>query len=374
MPKLSSTIRLLLVFILSVIILYFSKSVLVPLTFGGVLAMLLMPASRWLESKGLNRGVSSFLSLLGFALLAVGLILLLRWQIGDLLKDFSKLQDQLAKLMEQVKDYVRSEFGITGKQQQQILKEQQSGGMEKAAGMAIGTLTGTLSMLVSMVLVFVYVFLFLYFRSHFKNFVLRLVSVQDKPLAQKVMHKASKVTQSYISGLSMMIVLLWIMYGIGFSIVGIKGAIFFAILCGILEIVPFAGNITGTSITVLIAFAQGGSIDMVIGVLITYGIVQFTQTYILEPLVVGNQVNINPLFTILVIVVGEAVWGIAGMVLAIPLLGMFKVVCDHVEPLKPYGYLIGTQNVKEDKSIFKRLFGSKDEDDEDQFKTSSSTS
>jgi predicted PurR-regulated permease PerM len=362
MPYLSSSIRLLLLFILSVIVLYFSSTVLIPLTFGGVLALVLMPVSRWLEHRGINRGLSSFLSLLAFTLLIVGLFLLLRWQIGDLLKDFSKLQDQLGKLVEQVKDYVRSEFGVTKREQQKIINEQQSGGMEKAAGVAMGTIFTTLSMMVSTVLVLVYVFLFLYFRAHFKNFILRLVSVPNMPIAEKVMHKASKVTQQYLSGLGMMIVMLWIMYGIGFSIVGIKGAIFFAILCGILEIVPFAGNITGTSITVLIAFAQGGSMDMVVGVLITYAIVQFTQTYLLEPLVVGNQVNINPLFTILIIVVGEAIWGIAGMVLAIPLLGMFKVVCDHVEPLKPYGYLIGTQNVKEDKSIFKKLFGGGDDD------------
>jgi predicted PurR-regulated permease PerM len=357
MPYLSSTLRLLLLFILSVVILYMAKTVLVPLTFGGILAMLLLPVCRWLERKGLNRGISSVISLLVFTLLVIGLILLLRWQIGDLLKDFSKLQDQLSNLLSEVKNYVRAQFGITNRQQQQILKDQQSGGMEKAAGMAIGTLTSTLSLMVSMVLVLVYVFLFLYFRSHFKNFILRLVSAPNMPIAQNIMNKASRVTQQYLSGLGMMIVMLWIMYGIGFSIVGIKGAIFFAILCGILEIVPFAGNITGTSITVLIAFAQGGSIDMVIGVLITYAIVQFTQTYLLEPLVVGNQVNINPLFTILIIVVGEAIWGIAGMVVAIPLLGMFKVVCDHVEPLKPYGYLIGTQSAKEDKSIFKKLFG-----------------
>lgn len=325
--------------------------------------MLLMPVSRWLEGKGLHRGVSSVVSLLLFTLLFVGLVLLLRWQIGDLIKDFSKLQEQLMKLFDQVKDYVRSQFGITTRQQQQILKEQQSGGMEKVAGMAMSTVFSTLSILVSSVLVLVYVFLFLYFRSHFKNFVLRLVDVNNQVTAQKIMYKASRVIQQYLSGLGMMIVMLWVMYGIGFSIVGIQNAIFFAILCGILEIIPFAGNITGTSITVLIVFAQGGSVDMVIGVLITYGIVQFTQSYLLEPLVVGNQVNLNPLFTIFIIVVGEAIWGIGGMVLAIPLLGMFKVLCDHIEPLKPYGYLIGNQSVKEDKSIFKRLFGSKDDDE-----------
>lgn len=361
MRHLSQTLQLLLLFLVSITLLYLARPVLVPLAFGGLLAMLLMPVASWLERRGLSRGISTALSILLFAFLVAGLVLLLRWQIADLVKDLAKLQDQLMKLFEQIKQYVRDQFGITSREQQRMLKEQQSGGMEKAAGVAMGTITTTLGLLVDTLLVMVYVFCILFFRSHFKNFVLRVVSLENRTTAEKVMHKVSKVAQQYLTGLGLMIMMLWVMYGIGFSIVGIKGAIFFAILCGTLEIVPFAGNITGTAITVLIAFAQGGSMDMVIGVLITYAIVQFTQSYVLEPLVVGEQVNLNPLFTILIIVVGEAIWGIPGMVLSIPLLGMFKVICDHVEPLKPYGYLIGNQTVKEDKSFFKRLFG-KDED------------
>src|SRR5690606_8574061 len=102
----------------------------------------------------------------------------------------------------------------------------------------------------------------------------------------------------------------------GFSIVGVENALFFAILCGTLEIIPFVGNITGTSITVLAVFVQGGSNNMIIGVIITYFFIQFIQTYILEPLIVGKQVSINPLFTILVIVLGEMLWGPAGMFMA----------------------------------------------------------
>ncbi|MBS7565980.1 AI-2E family transporter [Mucilaginibacter sp. Bleaf8] len=361
MPQLSYTLRLLALFSLSIALLYVAAPILIPLTFGAVLAMLLIPVSRWLESKGLNRGISSFLSLFSFLLLVAALVMLLQWQIGDLVKDFSKIESQLRELLGQVKDYVYEKFGVSSRQQQKILSEQQSGGMEKAAGVAFSTLTSFFSLVVDTVLVLVYVFLFIYFRSHFKTFILRLVSVENRTNTEKIIFKSSRVTQQYLTGLAAMIVMLWIMYGIGFTIVGIKNALFFAILCGILEIIPFAGNITGTTITVLIAFAQGGSGTMVLGVLITYAIVQFTQTYLLEPLIVGNQVNINPLFTILIIVVGEALWGISGMVLAIPLLGMFKVICDHVEPLKPYGYLIGTQNAKEDKSFFNKLFGTKED-------------
>lgn len=132
---------------------------------------------------------------------------------------------------------------------------------------------------------------------------------------------------------------------------GVKQAIFLAILCGLLEMIPFVGNLTSSLLTILFSVAQGGDSRMVLGIILVYGTVQFTQTYLLEPMVVGNEVNINPLFTILVLVIGEAVWGIPGMILALPVLGVVKVICDHVEPLKPYGFLIG-QDKKEDSGGF----------------------
>ena len=170
-----------------------------------------------------------------------------------------------------------------------------------------------------------------------------LVAAPDKKKAQAIMEEARGVAQKYITGLCWMILCLWIMYSIGFSIVGVKNAVFFAILCGLLEIVPFVGNLTGNIITIIAVVMQGGNSSMILGVVITYATVQFLQTYILEPLVVGKGVSINPLFTIAGIVAGELVWGVPGMILAIPLMGITKIICDHIEPLKPYGFLIGQE-------------------------------
>jgi predicted PurR-regulated permease PerM len=170
---------------------------------------------------------------------------------------------------------------------------------------------------------------------------LKLSSPVKRAETKHVVYSAAEVSTKYLLGLSKMILCLWIMYGIGFSIVGVKNALFFAILCGLLEIVPFIGNLTGTSITVLVAAANGASYPMLGGIVVTYGIVQFIQGWLLEPLILGPHVKINPLFTILALVLGEIIWGIPGIVLAIPLTAIFKIICDHVDSLKPYGFLIG---------------------------------
>ena len=224
-----------------------------------------------------------------------------------------------------------------------MLKKQQSSSAGNAGNVVSGVLFGIGGFLTDTVLVLVYIFLLLYFRHRIKNFVLKIVASKEKSNVESIFSKAQQVTQKYLSGLALMIVALWIMYGIGFSIVGVKHAVFFAILCGVLEIVPFVGNLTGTALTIIMSLVQGGDANMVIGILITYAVVQFIQTYVLEPLVVGAEVNINPLFTIIGLVAGEAIWGIPGMILAIPLIGVTKIICDHIDMLKPYGYLLGQE-------------------------------
>lgn len=225
--------------------------------------------------------------------------------------------------------------------------QQQKGTAGKGAGAYIATTLGGFgSFLASFILVLVYIFLFIYYRKHLKKFFLSLVSERHKQNAELVIANSQKVAQTYLGGMSLMIMGLWIMYGIGFSIVGVDNALFFAILCGLLKIVPFVGNLAGTSLTILMALAQGGGPGMILGIAVTYSVVQLVQSYLLEPLIVGAGVRINPLFTILSLVAGEFIWGIPGMVLALPLAGILKIVFEHVRPLQPFGFLMGEKEKK----------------------------
>jgi len=325
---------------------YYAKPFLVPLCFGGLLAMLFLPLSRWFESKKIPRGLSILLCIIIFLGLITGIIWLISWQISDLASESTDIENKIRKMISQAKEYIGTHFGISKKQQEKIITEQaeQNGVMLSHLG---SFLTG---FVVAFILVLVYIFLFMFYRRRIKTFILQLISSQQKKNTEAIIHDIQRVSQKYITGLGMMIACLWIMYSIGFSIVGVKYAVLFAIICGLLEIVPFIGNLTGTLLAILMVVIQGGGAGMVLGVVITYLIVQFLQTYILEPLVVGAEVNINPLFTIIILVLGELVWGIPGMVLAIPLLGIVKIICDHIPSLKPYGYLIGSDRKK--KSIF----------------------
>jgi predicted PurR-regulated permease PerM len=252
--------------------------------------------------------------------------------------EMNNIEQRFAGMVRKVQLFISAHTGINRNQQEEMVEQANKGGSEGLINQATSIIMGGL---VNGILILVYVFLLMYFRNHLMAFIKKAVPITQRGNVADLMHCAGDVSQQYLIGLSQMIFTLWIMYSIGFSIVGVKYAIFFAILCGTLEIIPFVGNLTGTAITVMMGIVQGGDFKLVAGILITYGLVQFIQSYILEPLVVGRGVNLNPLFTIIGIVIGEAVWGIPGMILAVPIFGMIKIFCDHFESLKPYGFLLG---------------------------------
>jgi predicted PurR-regulated permease PerM len=340
--------------VLITVVLVYGKPFLVPLTFAALLSMLLLPIVKWLQKKNVPHGLAIILSLLILVAFFGLIILFISWQISGIAEDSDRLEQQVTQQYIQIRQSISRTLGISPEKQQQLLKEQQSSSSGNIGSYITGFLTGMFGFLTNTVLVLVYIFLLIYFRAKLKGFIIKMAPSDRTAEAVKTVNEAQKVSQQYLGGLFLMIVCLWIMYTIGFTIAGVKNAFFFAIICGLLELVPFIGNLAGTLLTLGMSLAQGADTNVLLGIIITYALIQFFQTYLLEPLVVGAEVQINPLFTIVGLVAGEAIWGIPGMILAIPLLGMAKIICEHVAPLKPYAYLIGNDK-KESKGLKKKI-------------------
>ncbi|WP_207493634.1 AI-2E family transporter [Aridibaculum aurantiacum] len=333
--------------------LYFAKQFLIPFTLAAVLSMLFLPVSRWLERIGANRAIAAIACILILLSVFAGLVALVSWQVNQLMEDKAKLEQQAKKAYSDLQNTIDKTFGVTPQKQEEMIQkqQQQSGG---AGGKILSSISG---FFIDAIIMIVYIFFFMYSRSHVKKAILQMVPQERKKKADKVITDTAHVTQQYLTGLGMMIFCLWIMYGIGFSLLGVKNALFFAILCGILEIIPFIGNVIGTTITILVTVAQGSDMTIILGIVIVYALVQFIQGNVLEPLIVGAEVNINALATIIVLVIGDQLWGIPGVVLAIPLLGITKVICDNVEPLKPIGFLIGQEKKEKSGDMMNKVKG-----------------
>jgi predicted PurR-regulated permease PerM len=332
-----SFLRKALILFLVIAGLHFAKEFLIPICIAGILATLFLPFCNLLERWKLPRALASFFSLFTLLLIFGIIIFLLSWKISELLNDFLVLKEKGIGMVNQTQEYIFSHLGISIEKQSQIFKAEKPS-ISSVVQLLFGSLT---SLFANIILILIYFLFLIYSRAHLKAFFIQLVKPSQKEEMEKILTRSTQVSQQYLFGLSKMIGCLWIMYGIGFSIMGVKNSIFFAILCGLLEIVPYIGNLTGTSLTLLVSALHGASLPVLVGIAITYAIVQFIQGWVLEPLILGPQVKINPLFTIIALVLGELLWGIPGIILAIPILAIFKIVCDHIEPLQPIGFLIG---------------------------------
>ncbi len=228
--------------------------------------------------------------------------------------------------------------------------KQAPGGGDTSGGSTIISSAGSFLMklvgfLGTFLLTFVYIFFFLLYRNKFKQSILKMVPDENREKTKKVLSDSSRLSQNYLAGRLILIVFLAILYSAGLSISGVKHAILISVLAALLSLIPYIGNLIGFFLAIGMAFFSGSGLSGAAGVAITFAVAQFVESYILEPYIVGDKVGLNPVVTILVVVLGEAVWGVVGMLIAIPALGIIKVICDHIPVLKPLGYLLGNEDI-----------------------------
>src|SRR5690606_4568001 len=197
-------------------------------------------------------------------------------------------------------------------------------------------------------------FFLLYYSSFFKEFLHRLVRPEGHEKLNYVFVQGERVVRSYILGLFIVIVIVGTLNTIGLAILGVDYALFFGVLAALLTIIPYLGIFIGSLLPILYALLTKDSLWYPVGVAAVFWFVQFIEGNFITPNVVGNKVSLNPFAAIIALFVGGAVWGPAGMILFIPYLALLKVIFDVIEPLAPYGFLLGNPEEKRDSKLLNK--------------------
>ena len=176
-----------------------------------------------------------------------------------------------------------------------------------------------------------------------KSILQKLVPESQNKHVIGVIGTTAKVSQKYIQGLLIDIGILAVLNYIGFQLLGIEHAILLALMAAILNLVPYIGVFIGSVFPFAMAILTKDESWVAFAAVGVCVVVQFLDNNFITPKVVGSSVSINPLATLLAIIVGGFVWGVMGMMLFIPLLGMAKVVMDSFPASQPFGYLIGEE-------------------------------
>jgi len=187
----------------------------------------------------------------------------------------------------------------------------------------------------------VYVFIILYYHPLLIEFIHKLFAKSNKKQVQEIVSQIKSVIQRYLVGLLIEFVIVSALNATVLLMLGIEYAILLGIIGGLLNMIPYIGGIVAVAMPMMVAVVTKSTAWYALYVLIGYYIVQLIDNNLIVPLIVASKVKINALFSIIVVFAGNALWGVSGMFLSIPLLAIIKLICDHIDPLKPWGFLLG---------------------------------
>lgn len=257
--------------------------------------------------------------------------------------DWPELKKKMAEKMDSMHSFVLERFNVSKGKQVSWMNEQMEETAKSGDQIAMSVFSATGTFLANLALIPIYIFFLTFYREKFKRFIALIFKDGKYDEVLQITQKVATVSQKYLKGIFLDVLILSVLNSVGFLLLGLKHAILFGVLAALLNIIPYIGVLIGSILPILMALLTKDEISYALGAAGISVAVQFLDNNLITPNIVGSSVSINPLTAIIALVFSAMVWGILGMVLCIPLTGMLKVICDNVEPLKPYGFLIGEE-------------------------------
>jgi len=336
--------------VITVFILNVLQDVLVPLAFAGLIAILLNPLSNRL-GKYLPRVISIAAALLIALLTVMVLMYFLSSQVAHFFDDLDAIKLKLSHLLHDLQWWLQNQFGLSSKKQVQMLNDAATSGK----AMIGQTLSGILGVLSVVFLIPVYTFLILIYKTLILNFLFEVFSEENQSKVLEIIGETKLAIQSYIVGLLIETSIVAVLNSAALLILGVQNAILIGVIGAILNLLPYIGGIIAIGLPVLMATLTTDGFTTQLLIIGAYALIQFIDNNILVPRIVSSKVQINALISIVVVLLGAALWGISGMFLSIPFIAVLKIIFDRIDGLKPWGKLLGDTIPTEHMGQFKRL-------------------
>ncbi len=336
----------LLTIVLTVFIMITAKGVLVPVLISGMLAVLISPLASWMEKIGLPRLLAVFLSVVALLGFLFGLSYFFYNQLIGFADELYLLERRITELLQTFNEFTeRHVEGAVPISFDNIQGAVFNYLYDNMASLTQGVIATATTITIAFIIP-IYIFLFLYFRHFLIEFIHRAFPEKDREKVQKVVYKVKLVVQNYIVGMFLVIIILAILNSIALYSFGLRHALLFAVFAALLNVIPFLGPFLGATLPIVYAFLTKDSFWYPLGIFLTFYVIQLAESNLFTPRIVGGKVSMNPFMTILALLLGNFIWGLAGMILFIPGMAMLKVIFDEVDGMQPYGFLLGSTNTK----------------------------
>lgn len=313
--------------------------ILVPLVFAAMMSILLNPLYVRLE-KLMPKIPAILVTLLVSAVVLAGLFYFLSSQITVFLDRLPQIKEKLSGLLIELQGWSKNNFGINIDKQVAAITAGLNG---EDSDMLTNTVGPVLTFISVVLLIPTYIFLFLYYKPLILNFLFELFSEKHSLRVAEILSQTRTAVQKFMQGLMIETLIVCTLNSIALLLIGVPSAIVIGVIGGILNLIPYIGGLIALALPILMITITDGGLSMHLLVLSSYMVIQFFDNNILMPRVVSSKVQVNALISIVGVLLGGALWGVSGMFLSIPLIGVLKIIFDRIDEMKPWGSLLGTE-------------------------------
>ena len=322
-------------------IMYIAKSIIIPIVFSIIIAILLHPVVNFFVRLKINRVLAILLTMLITFLVIAAFGAVLLSQASRFGESWPALVGKFTSILNQTISDAADYFDKDPQKIHDWITKTQ-GEIVNVSTAAIGQSIVVLGNgLVILFLIPFYIFMILFYQPILIEFVRMISGSKYQSHVKGMVSQIKTVIQRYLVGLFIEAVLMAAMNTAALLILGIEYAFILGILAALLNVIPYIGGIIAVAMPMIVALVTKPTPWYAFYVLAAYYFIQLIDNHYIVPYIVASKIKINALFSVIVVLVGNAIWGIPGMFLSMPLLAIIKLICDHIEPLKPWGFLLG---------------------------------
>jgi len=320
------------------------KTILVPLVISLLLSLLVLPITTEIEEKVKSKAWSIVLTLILFLGLVSGTSYFVILQLADILDIWPELQKKTNLLVLEIERWIK--VMVPGGRKWANNNNLNEVYLSFISSTGPSILLSATSMLAEMTLIPLYMFFMLYYRTFFIEVLYRFSGDKERPRLNRILYKIYDVVHNYLSGIFIVMVIVGTLNTLSLLLLGIPYAIFFGFFAAFLLLIPYFGILLGSLLPIIMALITKDSAMYGVGVAVAFSFIQFLEGNFITPYVVGSKISVNPLMSIIALLLGAVIWGIPGMALALPITAVMKVIFDNFSKLKAFGFMLGDPAVE----------------------------
>jgi predicted PurR-regulated permease PerM len=315
------------------------QDIFIPLAFALLLSILLNPMTNWFISKRIRKEIAIILSLLVAFTILAGVFVFVSLQLAEFTEMLPTLRQKFDVIYQDTQHWISRNLGYSIYKQDLMVKKV----LDNSEGLVGSTLTSIVGIVSMVVLIPIYIYLILYYKRLLLNFVYESFDDENGDKVEQVLAKTKGAVQSYVSGLLIETLLVAVLNSVALLILGVDYAIMLGAIGALLNLVPYIGGIIAIALPVLMALITKDGYTTPLLIVGAYSVIQFIDNNLIVPKVVSSKVSVNALVSIVIVLLGNALWGVSGMFLSIPFIGVLKIIFDQIDELNPWGKLLGTK-------------------------------